>query len=123
MIGLCNLFSKAADGVEIGGDIGEGLYVSHRHAVIFPEKAGKNLRIGPGVVIGKNRGKSPRIGDNVFIAANSVVVGDIQIGDNVIIGAGSIVTKDLPSDGVYAGNPVKLIRRMEDEPEWYAEIQ
>ena len=30
-------------------------------------------------------------------------------GDDVIIGAGAVVTKNLPSDGVYTGNPAKKI--------------
>ncbi len=120
--GFSKLFLKPADGVEIGGDIAEGLFISHRHAVVFPKKAGKNLRVGPGVVIGKNRGECPEIGNNVYIASNSTVIGGIHIGDNVIIGAGSVVTKDVPSDGVYAGNPVKLIRQIKDDPDLCNEI-
>ena len=34
---------------------------------------------------------------------------DTRIGDNVVIGANSVVTHDLPSNGVYAGNPAKRI--------------
>jgi len=49
------------------------------------------------------------IGDNVFIGAESIVLPNITIGNNVILGAGSVVTKDIPSNGVYAGNPAKLI--------------
>ena len=119
---FCMLFLKPAEGVEISGDIDGGLYISHRHAVVFPEKAGKNLRIGPGVVIGKNRGERPVIGDNVYIAANSTVIGGIHIGSNVVIGAGSVVTKDVPSDGIYVGNPARLLRRIGEDPELYDEI-
>ena len=119
---ICRLFFKPADGVEIGGDIGEGLLVSHRFAVVFPKKAGKNFRVGPGAVIGKNKGEQPQIGDNVYIASNATVVGGVHIGDNVIIGAGSVVTKDVPSNGIYAGNPIRLIRDLKDAPELYDEI-
>ena len=49
------------------------------------------------------------IGNNVFIGASTIVLPNVTIGDNVIIGAGAVVTKSLPSDGVYAGNPVKKI--------------
>ena len=119
LLRMSTLFLRPAEGVEINGDMDGGLYISHHHAVVFPEKAGKNLRVGPGVVIGKNRGKRPVIGDNVYIAANSTVIGGIHIGNNVIVGAGSVVTKDLPSDGVYAGNPAKLLRRIDEEPELY----
>lgn len=50
-----------------------------------------------------------RIGNNVFIGAGTVVLCDTRIGDNVVIGANSVVTHDLPSNGVYAGNPAKRI--------------
>ncbi len=122
LIAFCKIFLRPADAVVISGEIGEGLYISHRVATVCPMKAGKNLRIGPGVVIGKNRGKRPFIGDNVYIAANAVVVGGIHIGDNVIVGAGSVVTKDLPSDGIYVGNPARFIRNINDSPELLDEI-
>lgn len=49
------------------------------------------------------------IGNNVFIGASSIVLPNVTIGDNVIVGAGAVVTHDLESNGVYAGNPAKLI--------------
>lgn len=49
------------------------------------------------------------IGNNVFIGANSVILCNVRIGDNVVVGANSVVTKDLPSNGIYGGNPAELI--------------
>ena len=49
------------------------------------------------------------IGNNVFIGRNAIILKGVHIGDNVIIGAGSVVTRDCESNGVYAGNPAKLI--------------
>lgn len=109
--------------VEIGpGEIGEGFFISHHHAIVFPQQAGKNLRIGPGVVIGRKGDKRPVIGDNVYICANSVVIGGVHIGDNVIIGAGSVVTKDIPSNSVYAGNPARFIKALDSSSELWNEI-
>lgn len=96
--------------IEISGKIGEGLLVSHNFSVIRPNVAGKNLRVGPGVVIGRNGNDYPTIGDNVYIASNATVIGNIKIGNNVIIGAGSVVVKDIPSDSVAVGNPARVIR-------------
>lgn len=49
------------------------------------------------------------IGNNVFIGASTVVLPNVTIGDNVIVGANSVVSKNLPENGVYAGNPAKKI--------------
>ena len=49
------------------------------------------------------------IGNNVFIGASTIVLPNVTIGDNVVIGAGAVVSKDLPANGVYAGNPAKRI--------------
>jgi maltose O-acetyltransferase len=53
-----------------------------------------------------------RIGSRVFIGANSIILPGITIGDDVIIGALSVVTKDIPSKSIVAGNPAKLIRKL-----------
>ncbi len=55
-----------------------------------------------------------KIGNNVFIGADSVVLCNVRIGDNVIVGANAVVTRDLPSNGVYAGNPARYICSFEE---------
>lgn len=54
------------------------------------------------------------IGNNVFIGASTIVLPNVTIGDNVVIGAGAVVSKDLPANGVYAGNPAKKIMSYEE---------
>lgn len=110
-----SIFKHIPDTVEIGGNIDKGLLVSHVNSIVYVEKAGVNLRIGPGVVIGKVGKKTPTIGDNVYIAANSTVIGDIKIGSNVIIGAGSVVVKDVPDNCVVVGNPARVAREISEK--------
>lgn len=50
------------------------------------------------------------IGDNVWIGGNVAILPGVTVGSNVVIGAGSVVTKDIPSGGVAAGNPCRVIR-------------
>jgi len=50
------------------------------------------------------------IGSNVWIAANTVVLGGVTIGDGAVIGAGSVVTKDIPAGYLAYGVPCKPIR-------------
>lgn len=120
---IINIFTPSIKTIEIGnGGIGPGLYISHYHCVVFCKEAGKNLRIGPGVVVGRNGIDFPVIGNNVFIAANSTVIGNIKIGDNVIVGAGSVVTSDLPSNGIYFGNPAKLYKPLLPDSKYIEQI-
>ena len=108
--------------IEIDGEIGGGLLISHNFSVIYPEKAGEYLRIAPGVVIGRNGKGFPKIGNNVWIAANASVIGDVTIGDNVIVAAGAVVVHDVPDNCVVGGNPAKVIRKLTEDDELRKEI-
>lgn len=50
--------------------------------------------------------------DDVFVGANSIILKGITIGARSIIGAGSVVSKNIPPDEIWAGNPVKFIRKI-----------
>jgi maltose O-acetyltransferase len=55
--------------------------------------------------------KGVTIGDNVWIGSRVTILPGVNVGNGVVIGAGSIVTKNLESNGVYVGNPAKLIKK------------
>lgn len=50
------------------------------------------------------------IEDDVWIAANCVIVGGVKIGKGSVIGAGSIVNKSVPENEFWAGVPAKFIK-------------
>ncbi len=52
------------------------------------------------------------IEDNVFIGARSIILKGVTIGERSVVGAGSVVCKDVPSDCVVAGNPAKIVKRL-----------
>ena len=56
--------------------------------------------------------RSTRIGNQVSVGTNSTIL-PVTICDHVVIGAGAVVTKDIAQPGIYAGNPARLIRRIE----------
>ena len=58
--------------------------------------------------------KSTRIGNNVSIGSNATIL-PVDVCDHVVIGAGSVVTKDITRPGVYAGNPARMLRALEDK--------
>jgi carbonic anhydrase/acetyltransferase-like protein (isoleucine patch superfamily) len=45
---------------------------------------------------------------------SAIICKGVTIGDNSIIGAGAVVTKDVPSNSVFAGNPAKLVKTLDD---------
>lgn len=47
------------------------------------------------------------------IGTGAIVLCGLIIGENAIVGAGSVVTKNVPRDTIVAGNPAKLIRKIE----------
>ena len=55
------------------------------------------------------------IEDDVWLAANVVVIDGVTIGKGAVIGAGSVVTHDIPDNSVAAGNPARVIRTATDE--------
>ena len=55
--------------------------------------------------------RSTVVGNHVSIGTNATIL-PVTICDHVVIGAGSVVTKDIREAGVYAGNPVRLLRRL-----------
>lgn len=54
-----------------------------------------------------------RIGNNVFVGANTTILGGVTIGDNVIVAAGSTVCNSLPPNTVCAGSPAKAIKSLD----------
>lgn len=49
------------------------------------------------------------------IGSGATILSNVTIGENSIVGAGSVVTKDVPPDSIAAGNPARVIRRLNGE--------
>lgn len=54
-----------------------------------------------------------RVGNNVWIGGNVCVMPGVTIGDNTVIGGGSVVVHDIPAGVLAAGNPCRVIRRLD----------
>ena len=81
--------------IQIGNDVMLGPNV-----LIYDQDHDYSLEVG-GVKAMKFVTTPISIGNNVWIAANSVILRGTTIGDNVVIAAGSIVKGNIPSNTVY----------------------
>ena len=44
------------------------------------------------------------------IGSGATILSNLVIGENAMVGAGSMVTRDVPDNGIVAGNPARLLR-------------
>jgi maltose O-acetyltransferase len=56
--------------------------------------------------------KPIKIGNDVWIGGSAIICPGVTIGSGVVIGAGAVVTKDVPNDVFIAGNPAKIIKKI-----------
>ena len=112
-------------GVELpwNTQVGKGLKLYHGQGLVVNDHSiiGENCTLRHNTTIGHKElqsgefSASPHIGDSVDIGPNVVIIGPVVIGNNVKIGAGSVVVKSLEENGIYAGNPARLIKKLVNE--------
>lgn len=107
-------------------EVGDNTWIGVNCFLCGNAKIGKNVMIGPNVVIPGaehkyqdlivpmiNQGlviKGTIIDDNVWIGGNSVILDGVKIGKNSIIAAGSVVTKNVDENCIVAGIPAIKIK-------------
>ncbi|WP_239769835.1 CatB-related O-acetyltransferase [Mammaliicoccus sp. P-M57] len=129
-IGKKNKFTKGVF-LSGGGSIGKYNYIGP-YCMINNAEIGNYCSLGPNVKLGQaehskdfwttsqiiskkminhslNKSKTV-IGNDVWLAANVVVLQGVKIGDGVIVGANAVVTKNLPPYSIAVGTPAKVIK-------------
>ncbi|HPI99495.1 MAG TPA: chorismate mutase [Enterococcus sp.] len=112
--------------------VGKNFYANYDCVMldICPIRIGDNCMFAPNVQLytashplhpvkrnsGLEDGSPITIGDNVWIGGSSVIIPGVTLGNNVVVGAGSVVTKSFPDNVVIAGNPARVIKEIELEP-------
>jgi UDP-2-acetamido-3-amino-2,3-dideoxy-glucuronate N-acetyltransferase len=54
-----------------------------------------------------------RVKRGASIGTSATILCGVTIGENAIVGAGSVVTRDVPDNAVVAGNPARIMRKVE----------
>lgn len=52
------------------------------------------------------------IGPDVWVGAGAMILKGVSIGAHAVVGAGSVVTRDVPPWAVVAGNPARVVKRL-----------
>lgn len=95
---------------------------------VAPVRIGSRVLFGPAVQVyaaphplsaagrrtGLELGKGIEIGDDVWIGGGAILCPGVRIGARTVIGAGSVVTREIPEAVFAAGNPCRVLRRIED---------
>lgn len=111
--------AKFFTGIEIhpGATIGRGLFIDHGTGVVIGEttQIGDNCTIYQGVTLGgtgKDVGKRhPTLGNNVMVGAGAKVLGPFKVGDNSKIAANAVVLSEVEPNSTCVGVPARVVRR------------
>lgn len=57
--------------------------------------------------------RNTQVGNGVSIGSNATIL-PVNISDGAVIGAGAVVTRNIDRAGVYAGNPARMLRELDD---------
>jgi acetyltransferase-like isoleucine patch superfamily enzyme len=87
--------------------IGDDCFIGH--GVMFVNDL---FRQGGPAMGDRTRWGATQVGDRVSIGSNATILA-VRIASGTVIGAGAVVTRDIDVPGVYAGNPARLLRRLE----------
>lgn len=110
--------------------IGEGVFINHDCIILDCNRVtiGDRVLIAPKVQIytathpvdpavrreGWEYALPVTIGDDAWIGGGAIIGPGVTVGEGSTIGAGSVVMRDVPPRVVAAGNPCRVIRRLDE---------
>lgn len=139
-IRMCSIMgsTKRADYLRkkhIFGEIGENVSIMDRKIPLYAKliRIHNNVRLGSNVTFATHDGTNHMLNnmpgssadytetvgcieimDNVFVGANTMIIGGVRIGPNAIVAGGAVVAKDVPPNSVVAGVPARVISSFDE---------
>jgi acetyltransferase-like isoleucine patch superfamily enzyme len=118
-------YSLISPGVRIGAavgiDIGPNCMLASKVYVTDSDWHGVYDRLAAG------KSQPVALAANVWVGDSAILCKGVQIGANSIIGAGAVVVSDVPPNSIYAGNPARLIKKLDPQhryttrQQWFAD--
>jgi len=110
--------------------VGKSVFMNYNCCIldVMEVTIGNNVMFAPNVQIytathpleakarnsGREYAKPISIGNDVWIGGGAIVCPGVTIGNGVVIGAGAVVTKDVPDNVFVAGNPARVIKKIQN---------
>jgi len=112
-------------------EVGDDCYMNFGCCILDCSKVtiGNNVLFGPNVQIYcpghpldpvlRNGVNGPeftlpvKVGNDVWIGGGAILLPGVTVGDGSVVGAGAVVTKDVEPLVVVAGNPAKVVKRIQ----------
>lgn len=116
-VGISGATIYARKGIEIGDNTAIGGNVKILDNDFHPIEAEERIRL-----LNDPRGgdsdlipsRPVHIGKNCFIGCNAIILKGTILGDGCVVGAGAVVAGEFEAGSVIAGNPAKVIRKLQE---------
>jgi maltose O-acetyltransferase len=100
----------AARGIEIGANciLGSAVLLdTDFHSVDVDRRVNPDAHV---------RTRPIRLANNVWVGGQAAILKGVQVGENSVIGFRAVVIDDVPPNVVVAGNPARIVRRLDGAP-------
>ncbi len=128
----CNIGDHAF--IETGATVGDGVTIKNNALIWKGVQIGDYAFVGPNVVFTNDRRpRSPRmplmkerglsesdwlvetvVEEGASVGANATILPGVRLGKYCMVGAGSVVTKDVPPFTLVAGNPARVVGKVDE---------